>query len=231
MSIFSSLENEDAAGNLFLRSTLFSCSWCFAASDHQIPGIKTSCGCEVAEVVAEVVVDKEGCVFPHLLGINTWLSRVVCIITKAEWSNMLARRKISSSLALLFSKNARDRYIWGTGSCTAGVSPVAQRGPVPTAAQKYLVPTNRGDYPSCALPRSGHAYLETRMDFDPMISNPSNLVTKCPFSAWWKLLCGRIPVGNGSELSAERISINTLDELLALLGPVTSIFQGISSLL
>jgi hypothetical protein len=102
---------------------------------------------------------------------------------------------------------------------------------VPTAAQKYLVPTNRGDYPSCALPRSGHAYLETRMDFDPMISNPSNLVTKCPFSAWWKLLCGRIPVGNGSELSAERISINTLDELLALLGPVTSIFQGISSLL
>jgi len=144
---------------------------------------------------------------------------------------MLARRKVSSSLALLFSKT-QGIVIFEELVAAQLVSALLHReGQCPLPPQKYVVPTNRGDYPSCALPRSGHAYLETRMDFDPMISNPSNLVTKCPFSAWWKLLCGRIPVGNGSELSAERISINTLDELLALLGPVTSIFQGISSLL
>jgi hypothetical protein len=86
---------------------------------------------------------------------------------------MLARRKYPA--ALLFSSQKMQGIVIfeELESCTPGISTVAQRGPVPTAAQKYLVPTNRGDYPSCALPRSGHAILETRMEFDPMISNPS----------------------------------------------------------
>jgi hypothetical protein len=97
---------------------------------------------------------------------------------------------------------------------------------VPTAAQKYLVPTNRGDYPSCALPRSGHANLEARMEFDPMISDPSNLVTKCPFSAWWKLYAVgyQSETAPNSQLDGSRQIV--LDELLALLGSCNIYISG-----